>query len=298
MVTGLRIFYIIKSATFALYEEKLMYKVLHRSNRLWCNHHGTVRFTNEKRQVYSDSANVRHEVLTDQDLLKRATIVGCKQVGADQKPCTKIIAISTGRGSDVVLGNEIPILSNLQADTDGNPAGTVKYDEILDALEKNEGRTYEAYDDGRGNITIGVGTLLKHHDGTEYRNKIAGLKKDGRDLDFDDLIVLGQTNTVDDTHIDVMRDRDIADARSGARRNVDRFDELDSARQNVLTEIVYNRGEGTFAKMKAFRDAVNARDWEKAASLLETNDSYRSYIKGRLDEFAKIIRGRRVYGTE
>jgi hypothetical protein len=66
-------------------------------------------------------------VLTANDLLMRAFIVGCPQIGPGLKPCLKVISILFGRARNFYVDQnsmqDIPVLETLKAMTDGMVPG-------------------------------------------------------------------------------------------------------------------------------------------------------------------------------
>jgi hypothetical protein len=68
---------------------------------------------------------VSSPIVTDQDLLQRAYIVGCAQIGPGLKPCTRIVQIVLGLSAQFKVDGETPILFTLKGITDGVAPGVV-----------------------------------------------------------------------------------------------------------------------------------------------------------------------------
>ncbi len=95
----------------------------------YLNHRSTIQCTHGGRVILFPPAFrslqvVASPVLTEQDLLQ-AMIAGCGQVGPGVKPCTKITQVVMGRGIQIRVDGQVPILDTLIAMTDGSPPGMV-----------------------------------------------------------------------------------------------------------------------------------------------------------------------------
>ncbi len=229
-----------------------VYKVLHYLDVLKCNHGGFVElFKTVAERNTEIETDLR--VVTDQDLLKRASIDGCPS------NCKKIVAIPVGLAKDFVIkGGAIPVLGNLQATTDKD--GTVTWDSSLIAqLAVGEGRFKSMYIDSVGVPTVGVGfNLIK--DDAKKRIEALG-------LDYDK--VKAGTQSLTDEQIDTLFADDRVIAENNVRRDVPGFDSLDSERQKALTDMAFNLG--SFRNFPSFVKAVNAGDWSLAAKEAGSN---------------------------
>lgn len=229
-----------------------VHKVIHYLDVLKCNHGGFVELFNTVKE-HNVEIESTLRVVTDQDLLKRASIDGCPS------NCKRIIAIPVGLAKDFVIkGGEIPVLGNLQATTDKE--GTVTWDSSLIAqLAVGEGRFKSMYVDSVGVPTLGVGfNLIK--DGAKKRIEALGLDyakvKDG-------------TQSLTDEQIDTLFADDRVIAENNVRRDVPGFDSLDSDRQKALTDMAFNLG--SLHNFPNFVKAVNAGDWSQAAKEAGSN---------------------------
>jgi hypothetical protein len=98
-----------------------MSKYLNHNATLQCTHGGQVMMIPPPmRSLYI----VESPVVTDVDLYE-AMIIGCPQIGPGIKPCLKIIEILMGEAIQIEVDGETPILSSLEAMTDGVPPGMV-----------------------------------------------------------------------------------------------------------------------------------------------------------------------------
>src|SRR5205085_2673419 len=102
-------------------EDTLLSNYLNHRAMLQCTHGGQVMLIPPPlRSLYV----MQSPVLTDMDLMK-AMIIGCPQIGPGLKPCLKITMILMGRSLQIHVDGETPILSSLQAMTEGVPPGMV-----------------------------------------------------------------------------------------------------------------------------------------------------------------------------
>ena len=221
-------------------------KILHYLDVLKCNHGGFVELfkTVKEHQVEIHPSD---RVVTDQDLLKRASIDGCPS------NCKKIVSIEVGLAKDFTIDKgEIPVLGNLSATTDKK--GTVTWDNsLVSQLAVGEGRFHSMYKDSVGVPTVGVGfNLIK--DGAKKRIEALG-------LDYNK--VLSGEQSLTDEQIDTLFADDRVIAENNVKRDVPGFDNLDPTRQKALTDMAFNLG--SLHNFPNFVKAVNAGDWSKAA---------------------------------
>lgn len=111
---------------------------------------------------------------------------------------------------------------------------TYSRDLLVQELEFDEGRRKKPYTDTRGKITIGVGINLAD-----------GLS--------DDLI-------------DLMRDAKIAECERELDREKPWWRELSDNRQRVVLNMQYNLGWPKFEKFRLFWEALEARNYSRAAT--------------------------------
>lgn len=93
------------------------HKIVHIEDILKCNHGGKVNL-----EPTEDRKSLIHEALrivTDDDLLNKATITGCPN------GCTKVTGIPIGLSKDFEVKGKTPVLRNIEADTD--KGGKVKF---------------------------------------------------------------------------------------------------------------------------------------------------------------------------
>lgn len=92
-------------------------RFLTRAAVIQCNHGGFVQFN----QATTSAQKNDRQVLTS-DAVEDALIVGCRQNGPGQTPCSRVIEITSGRAPEAVDG-QIPLSENLEFRTDGFPEG-------------------------------------------------------------------------------------------------------------------------------------------------------------------------------
>jgi GH24 family phage-related lysozyme (muramidase) len=229
-----------------------LHKVLHYLDVLKCNHGGFVELYDT---VLERNTEIETDlkVVTDQDLLHRATIDSCPN------NCKRIVSIIEGLSKDLVVKDEaIPVLGNLQAKTDKD--GIVTWDDsLVSQLAVGEGRFHKMYKDSVGVPTVGVGfNLIK--DGAKKRIEALG-------LNYND--VLSGKQSLTDDQIDTLFADDRTIAENNVRKDVPGFDSLDPERQKALTDMAFNLG--SLHNFPNFVKAVNAGDWAKAAKEAGSN---------------------------
>jgi lysozyme len=138
-------------------------------------------------------------------------------------------------------------------------------------LERHEGRKNKPYKDIKGLTTIGVGHNV---DGK-------GLPKDIKDW-------LDMHGWISEEMIDRLLNADIADAQKDCRALYPDFDNFSQARQDALTDFVYNVGKGTAMAFIRTNKAINSGDWKSASEGL-LKSLYAKQVKGRAIEIAKML---------
>ena len=83
-----------------------------------CNHGGLVEFN----KVQTSWKIGNHQVLTI-DAVEQAFIVGCRQTGPGQTPCSCVIEITRGIVPEATVDGRIPLSEHLDFRTDGKPEG-------------------------------------------------------------------------------------------------------------------------------------------------------------------------------
>ena len=141
-----------------------------------------------------------------------------------------------------------PILSAPAIDTTGEIMGTMQSPSVyqtspngLNVIENFEGKSYVAYDDGFGNITIGIGHLIVPGDG------------------------LNTNSVLTDAQIAELFANDVADAENVVKSMV--TVPLTQGMFDALVDFVFQFGEPKFASSTLLR-LVNSRNYDSARSEL------------------------------
>jgi GH24 family phage-related lysozyme (muramidase) len=133
-----------------------------------------------------------------------------------------------------------------------------------DYIERWEDRRSRVYKDSRGHPTIGVGFNLDRNDA---RNKVETLG-----LDYDK-VRSGAIELTDD-QINELFFPDVDAAIDAASEAIANFDDLSDEKQTVLVDMVFNLGAAGFRAFRRMIAAVEAEDWETAASEMENSAWY------------------------
>lgn len=152
-------------------------------------------------------------------------------------------------------------------------------DETIRLIERHEGRKGHVYTDSVGHPTIGVGFNL---DRAGARERIEQLG-----LDYDK-VRSGQQDLTDQ-QIDALRNKDIEDAESIARRELDNFDELSPDRKDAMTDMAFNLGAKGFAGFKKMIDAVESEDWDRAIEEMKNSKWAQQVGTGRVTDDVDLM---------
>lgn len=264
--------------------ESEIHKFLHHLDVLKCNHGGVVELpsTVKDRKVYiiEDLRPV-----CDWDLLNPCYVQKCPS------GCKKIVKINKGLARDDVLKlDAIPLLGNLEADTD--KGGVVKWDKSLSAqLAYAEGYFTKMYKDTKGIPTVGIGFNLKKDDAKKRIEELG--------LNYND--VLSGKQELTDAQIQKLFADDQVIAENNVRKQIPGFDSLDETRQRALTDGAFNLG--SYTHFPNFVKAVNAGDWETAAKEIGKGPNGKGdslwvrQVGNRARRIVAQIRGDVVYGA-
>ena len=129
---------------------------------------------------------------------------------------------------------------------------------LRDMLIRHEGLRRKPYRDTVGKLTIGVGRNLDD----------VGITRD------EALILL---------------DHDIAKVRREVKRAFAWFPRLNTARQNVVLNMVFNLGLPRFRRFRKTIAAIKDKRWDDAADEM-LNSNWARQVKGRARELARIMR--------
>lgn len=125
-------------------------------------------------------------------------------------------------------------------------------------LEIDEGKRKKPYRDSEGILTIGIGRNLEDR----------GLR---------------------DNEIAFLLENDVLDAIGECRRLFRNFDQLNSVRQEVLVNMMFNLGYARLAGFKRMIAAVHASDWAEASRQM-LDSKWATQVGARADRLAKAMR--------
>ena len=173
---------------------------------------------------------------------------------------------------DAILGDDEEYKQLLQSPD-------VSFPSLEESVIKHEGLRLEPYQDHLGNWTIGVGHKIKP------------------DEQFDSI--------TEDEAMSMLRE-DLQTAQDAARKIVPNFDKLDTQRQNVITEMVFQMGEGKDKQIDAegneipgtgvrgfshMRESLAEGDYAGAADNMLQSKWARVQTPKRANTLADIMRG-------
>ncbi len=188
-----------------------------------------------------------HRLLERINQLVNASNSGYQQ--ADQ-------AVATGYGA--------PEGSTATADTPATtPQGTdLTTDQTLrDQLGQDEGNRTHVYTDTAGHPTVGIGFNL---DRSDARTRLAAV---GADYDA----VRGGRQDLTTDQINQLFSHDVSGAVDTARGYYAGFDQLDVARQRVLTNMAFNMGGNTLGQFHTLHTALTNGDYNAAANAMQNS---------------------------
>lgn len=126
---------------------------------------------------------------------------------------------------------------------------------------RNSGRTRHVVRDSRGNRIIGVGINL---DSPDNRARIEALG-----LAFER--VLSGKQDLSDQQIDALLDSSLNESIVSAGRLISNFEQIPAPIQTVLVDMVFDLGAPKFREFKKTIQAVEQRDWARAADEMESS---------------------------
>jgi GH24 family phage-related lysozyme (muramidase) len=139
---------------------------------------------------------------------------------------------------------------------------------LADYIAHSEGVRQKAYDDGRGNMTIGIGHMFVPGDDKLFGNLF------GNKYDVDKLIARTQAMDLDDVY--TLFSHDAEEHLSRARQMFPQFDTFPSDVQMALADSVYRGDTGVKT-----RQLINAGKWGEAArEYLNRHDYANRHVLG------------------
>lgn len=131
---------------------------------------------------------------------------------------------------------------------------------------------------------------IKVHEGT-------GPIKNGRYMPYRDskgILSIGwgrnlDANGVRESEAALMLDNDIDEAIQACFRELPWFRHLDTVRQAVVTELMFNMGWGTLKEFTQTLPALERQEFQKAANLLRQSKWYRDVKQKRGERLATVL---------
>jgi lysozyme len=149
-------------------------------------------------------------------------------------------------------------------------------------IEAHEDRRYLRYLDSEGIPTIGVGLNLTKP-GAQTRIEALGLNY-GQ--------VCEGTCSLNDLHVNSLFEIDLNDAVTDAAQIVPNFWELPDDVQHAVIDMCFNLGGPRFAKFTKFIDALEARDFPRAAREM-LDSKWARQVPRRAHEDANLVAAHR-----
>lgn len=138
-------------------------------------------------------------------------------------------------------------------------------DDAMRMIEFFESRRSTVYADSRGKRTIGVGfNLDRPGAAADIARVLPGVTRSS---------LIARRTRLTDEQIDRLLRHDVERAIETARRQIPNFDTLPHNARLVLVDLCFN--VGGLAKWTTFRAAVERRDFDSAANLMNTTRWYR-----------------------
>ena len=132
-------------------------------------------------------------------------------------------------------------------------------DGLRQTIRLNEDVRFRPYLDKGGKLTVGVGFNLSQRKDLREKFKMAG-------IDAADLLINKVPLTPN--QVDTLLNETIIDALADVRTLVPDFDNLSAGRQNALADMSFQLGLTRMSKFKRMLNAVNNKNWPKAAEQL------------------------------
>ncbi len=186
---------------------------------------------------------------------------------ADAGPGTGAVDGGPGTGTGTGTADAGPGTADAGAGTAGADAGTVAalQEGARELVSRHEGSRSRVYDDSAGHPTVGIGFNL---DRADARTAITNLG-----VDYDAL----RSGAVEltDQQVTQLFDRDLNQAVAAAERTVSNFNDLPANVQLVVVDMVFNLGEAGFSRFANAIEAIEARDFQRAATEMQDSAWYR-----------------------
>lgn len=151
--------------------------------------------------------------------------------------------------------------------------------DIVNMLKEHEGYSEVMYPDTKGIPTIGIGFNLQRGDA---KAKIEA-------LGYDYQAVLDGKQKISKESVLRLFNDDVADAKKNIAGVITNFAEQPQVVQDVMTDMMFNMGPGTFGDFHNMIAAVIAKDYSKAADEME-NSKWYGQVGNRGPALVKLMR--------
>jgi GH24 family phage-related lysozyme (muramidase) len=130
-----------------------------------------------------------------------------------------------------------------------------------DWIARWEGRRRHVYTDTKGHPTIGIGFNLDRPDAKEEIEALG--------LGYED--IRAGTQDLTDEQMDRLFDTTMDEAIAGARQTLSTFDDIPEDKQMVVVDMVFNLGAQKFSKFIKTIDAIENKQWDRAAQEMQNS---------------------------
>jgi GH24 family phage-related lysozyme (muramidase) len=151
--------------------------------------------------------------------------------------------------------------------------------DLRDQLAQEEGNRQHVYVDTAGHPSVGIGFNL---DRSDARSQLSSV---GADYDA----VRAGTQDLTQGQIDQLFQHDVSTAVSTAQNYYSGFDQLDPARQRVLTDMAFNLGPTRLAGFQNLHTALVNGDFDAAANEMQ-NSTWATQVGNRATNLANQMR--------
>lgn len=151
-------------------------------------------------------------------------------------------------------------------------------DDAMEFIEDHEGIRYRTYKDSKGKRTIGVGFNLQS----------PGAKKMISSLGINYEKVKSGKLILTQDQIEKLFEKKTEEALSGARRNIDNFDNLPKDIQLVVVDMIYNLGVTGFMNFEDVVSALSKKDYKTMAKAMWASN-WRKQVGSRAEKLVSMV---------
>jgi GH24 family phage-related lysozyme (muramidase) len=183
-----------------------------------------------------------------------------------------------------VISSAIDSLQNKQNLTEQKPKelsnkGFNISQSLYDMIERHEGKRNTVYRDTGGIPHIGIGFNLSRGDAPSLLSNLG--------LEIKDVL---NGKKITEEQIYKLFHQDVNTAINGAIAFLPSFNNQPQIVQNILVDMIFNMGLNKMNKFKNFRDALEKRDYQKAANEM-VNSGWYNQVGIRAKELVQLMKG-------